>query len=193
VLLNLVPLYLFSRCNSSGNGYSIVLLEIWYCIYNMSEIQTEHYEPTKKPDTDPFENINEWQARDAAKRIVEQSVITPAVETSDTNTTTRDRIFAGTAAAAVVATGVLGLNAMGSDVEPVPTFSEQTTPYSVQSGEGLYDAAESIPGINTIDIRDAVHQISVNPANIDVLSNGLQSGEQIQVPISVNGVESSDE
>ena len=159
----------------------------------MSEIQTEHYEPTKKPDTDPFENINEWQARDAAKRIVEQSVITPAVETSDTNTTTRDRIFAGTAAAAVVATGVLGLNAMGSDVEPVPTFSEQTTPYSVQSGEGLYDAAESIPGINTIDIRDAVHQISVNPANIDVLSNGLQSGEQIQVPISVNGVESSDE
>ena len=160
----------------------------------MSEIQTEHYEkteiPTEAPKVDPFGDILEWQAREAAQRIVEQPIEAPVVQNSNS---LRDKIFAGTAAAAVVTTGVLGLNAMGSDTEQAPTFSQETTTYPIQNGEGLYNAAESIPGINTVDIRDAVHEISVNPANIDILSDGLQAGEQIHVPVSINGAESSDE
>ena len=164
----------------------------------MSEIQTEHYEknevPTEAPKIDPFGDILEWQAREAAQRILEQPINEPTEEPIVKNgSSLRDKILVGTAAAAAVTTGVLGLNAMDDTVEPVPTFSEQTNRYIVQDGDGIYDAAESISGIDTVDVRDAVSHITSEPLNIDVLKDGLQAGDQLVVPVSINGVESSNE
>ena len=73
------------------------------------------------------------------------------------------------------------------------TFSEETTTYTVQPGDGLFSAAAQVEGIETIDMRDAVEHIDSDPANIDVLSDGLQPGEQLIIPVSVEGYDATDE
>ncbi len=66
-----------------------------------------------------------------------------------------------------------------------PEFSEETTTYTVEPGDGLYDVAEAINGIDRIDVRDAVDHISSDPANIAALKDGLQPGESIVIPTDV--------
>ena len=194
MLLNLGPLYLFSPQYSSGYGSDVSCGRIWYCINNMSEIQTHHTESSEKPlDESYYNEIYEWQAIDAAaKRMVEEEKALNTEPATPDHSLRNKLIVTGAAAAASVA-AFAGINAVDSESVSIPTFSEQTTTYTVQDGEGLYDAAESIPGINSIDVRDAVEHISVDPANIDILKDGLQVGEQISVPISINGVDTSKE
>jgi len=88
-------------------------------------------------------------------------------------------------AAGLIATGVVGGGFAAHQLGQGPEFSETTNEYVVQDGDGLYDAAQEIQGIDSIDIRDAVHHIQVDPANVDVLSDGLQPGEVIIIPDSV--------
>lgn len=64
-------------------------------------------------------------------------------------------------------------------------FSEKTHSYVMKSGEGLWNAADDIKDIEHIDKREAVYQIEHDPANAKALSDGLQVGESIQVPDSV--------
>lgn len=127
---------------------------------------------------DAFEDIIAMQASAAGKRIVEQA---------PKNNDVRNRLIATGVGAAILAGSGLAVH----EAVRGPAFSQQSTTYSVNSGEGLYDIAKSIDGIDTIDIRDAVEYISIDPSNIDILKNGLQAGEQIEVPLSVNGADSS--
>lgn len=81
------------------------------------------------------------------------------------------------AAGAAIVTGPAALEAMTA-----PQFSEATQEYVVQDGDGIQNAAEAIFGSDKIDIREAIHHISVDPTNIDVLSDGLQPGEILIIP-----------
>lgn len=66
-----------------------------------------------------------------------------------------------------------------------PHFSEMTKSYTVEPGNGLYDAVETIEGINSISKADAVDYVEQLPKNKDALEDGLQPGEQLVVPESV--------
>jgi len=57
--------------------------------------------------------------------------------------------------------------------------------YTAESGDGLYDAAKNITGIDNVDIRDAVQYIETMPQNKEALSDGLQAGETISIPVNV--------
>jgi len=84
------------------------------------------------------------------------------------------------ATAAVAATAVFGATVVGANQGP--EFSDETKTYTVESGDGLQNAAEDILGTEKIDIRDAISHIADDPANIDVLKDGLQPGETLVIP-----------
>ena len=162
---------------------------------NAAAIEQMHsdYEALQKAENpslidESFDDAIALQARDIGKRLTEE----PVAETPKTNHIVRNTLFA-TGAVATATAGMLGLNAMGNETESVPTFSEETTTYTVQPNDGLEKIVNTIPGIDTVDKRDAEHYVSVDPANIDVLKDGLHPGEQLVVPVSINGVESSNE
>jgi hypothetical protein len=96
------------------------------------------------------------------------------------------KVIAGTGIAVSLATGAAAAGAaIGSAT--TPEFSEETTTYTVQPGDGLYDAAENIQG--SFDMRDAVDHIENLPQNAVTLEDGLQPGETISIPVSTEGYE----
>ena len=174
----------------------------------MSEIQTPHSEQNDNSTTDNFEDILDWQAKDAAKRLVqEENQQNPDQESTGWgmdnlptgpnkrgNRAVKIGVAAGIAAGSIFGgVAVATVQAIESAPPKPPTFSEETAPVSATDGASIYSIAESIPGNATVDTRDTVEYISSYPANIDVLKDGLQVGEQLEVPISINGVEASDE
>ncbi len=96
-----------------------------------------------------------------------------------------------------VAVGALGIAAGATAVvagaqhfeSSAPEFSEKTTTYTVEPGDGIFDAAETIKGVETVDIRKAVEEIKNDPANATVLEDGLQPNEQLVIPTAVEGHE----
>jgi hypothetical protein len=56
-----------------------------------------------------------------------------------------------------------------------PDFPKKTHSYVLNSGEGLWNAAKSIKGIENIDTREAVYHIEHDPKNAKALSDGLAS------------------
>lgn len=156
--------------------------------------QKETYTPPTSPEQasqDIFEDAMQMQASESAQRILE-----PTEEyqphTNDEPTETRqpsqqvrkNRAVAAALGVTIAATGVAAGSALAE-----PSFSDATTEYTIGHGEGLYDAAESIKGIDSIGVDEAVAHIKTDPANIDVLKDGLQPGEQIIIPVSVEGHE----
>ena len=101
----------------------------------------------------------------------------PLLEGSKTVTNLAIKTGALLAAGAAIVTGPAAIEAFTA-----PQFSETTQEYVVQDGDGVQNAAEAIIGSEKIDIREAIHHISVDPANIDVLSDGLQPGEVLVIP-----------
>lgn len=189
MLLNLGSLYYFSRGYSSDCGFGMDLGRIWYCISNMSEKEIN--------TTDPLDDALAIQAIDAGRRLIEVAptksvTLDEELRTIAPSNTNKNKLIAfGAGVAAVAAIG--GFSTIASAGQQVPTFSEETTTYPVELNDGPYDIAESIPGIDTIDIRDAVDHITVDPANTEVFKDGLQPGEQVVVPVSINGAEASDQ
>ena len=86
---------------------------------------------------------------------------------------------------ALALSGALGLLGHEIYASSTPEFSETTHSVVVQPGEGLWNTTESIDGIEKIDKRAAVYHIQHDPQNAEALSDGLQAGESIQVPDSV--------
>lgn len=156
----------------------------------MREIQIEHREQNNTLKTDNFDEILGWQAKDAAKRIVEEETI---VKPAESNNTLRNKWIATGVGATAVISGLVGLNALDGSFEPTQTFSKKTTNFILDKNDGLYDAAQSIPGIDTIDIRDAVLYISNLPDNKAIIETGTHPGGHLVVPVSINGVEPSNE
>lgn len=102
----------------------------------------------------------------------------------------RNRAVAG-AVGVSLAAGVGAGIALNEALEE-PEFSQETTTYTLEPGDGLWDAAEEIKGADAIDLRDAVHFIEVDPANTDVLKDGLHPGEQLVIPVNVVGHENDE-
>ena len=177
----------------------MVLGGIWYCINNMAETYTPPQPENKTPSEDHFAAIQEMQelkAAEAAQRLIEQPQPTPALpaEASQDRTPSprvqRNRRIARNIVGGVLATGAAAALTVGVASALAPAdFSEETTTWTAENGDGVYDAAEEIKGINSVDIRDGVDVIQSYPVNIDALKDGLQQGEQLIIPVSVEGHE----
>jgi len=167
--------------------------------------------PTPPPENEPrdmstegdavtqadIDMFNEWsEASDAARRTV--SIDTPqapkqprAPRQAETRTkgelSPRVRRNRAIASGLAVTAGVGAFMYAAHEAVEEPTFSEETTTYTIQQGEGLFAAAQHVEGVR--DLRDAVAHIQGDPANIDVLKDGLQPGEQLVIPVSVEGFE----
>jgi len=97
----------------------------------------------------------------------------------------RGRSAAGATAALLgTALAVVGVDHFANGE---PEFSKETTTYTVEQGDGVFDAAQEIEGLR--DMNDGIRHIEADPANIDVLKDGLQPGEQLVIPVSVAGYE----
>lgn len=138
---------------------------------------------------------------DAARSVVglpanDEYVATPAVAQEKT-ASERDtqpnykmrRIAVGVAGAAVVGGASLVPQAVGAIGElhnnSSPAFSEESTTHFTQPGDTLWGIVDQIEGIENIDKRDAVSHINKDPANTDMLKDGLQGGDVITIPVSV--------
>ena len=161
----------------------------------MIEKQTEYHGQSDASKTDNFEEVLGWQAKDAAKRIVEELIVEeePIVKPTELENTLRNKLIATGVGVTAVISGLAGLNALDNSPERAPTFSEETTTVAAVNGDSIFSIVNKVPGSDTVDIRDAVDFVSTRPVNSDVLKDGLQIGEQIEVPISINGVKSTDE
>lgn len=162
------------------------------------KINTPTIQPEETPQDDFSDILDIQAAQSAAQRIVEQSypaeVSTlespPTYEQPAVSARVKHNRAVATGAAVLVSGTALATGfAVGAAALEGPTFSEDTKTYTVEDGDGLYNAAEQIEGVNSIDIRDAVTHIETAPVNLDVLKDGLQVGEQIEIPVSVEGHE----
>ena len=121
----------------------------------------------------------------ASRNIVEMPIESSADEREDISRARRIAIGAATGAALLVgaSTGITGLvSASDSSVE----YSEETTEHVVTDGEGTLSIVDTIPGSEANRIAVANH---IESANADVYENGLQAGERVSIPVSINGAE----
>ncbi|MFI5212511.1 MAG: hypothetical protein ACHQTE_00940 [Candidatus Saccharimonadales bacterium] len=65
-------------------------------------------------------------------------------------------------------------------------YSSETQTYVARPNDGLYNAAYSVDGIEKVNLNDVVKHIHDDPANADVLRDGLQVGEVLVVPEHVD-------
>ncbi|MGB4420631.1 MAG: hypothetical protein WBI29_02425 [Candidatus Saccharimonadales bacterium] len=72
------------------------------------------------------------------------------------------------------------------DLANGPEFSQTTTEYKVEQGDGLWDASRQIENVETISKNDAINYIESMPENAEALSDGLQPHETIVIPESVD-------
>ncbi len=144
--------------------------------------------------------FNEWAARGAAERLMgeaptqelfptERQVAPQKAETTpsrqETPVQTRPSRGVTAVVGATLVASAVGVGVAAHEATKAPEFSEETTTYTVDQGDGMYDAAEEVKGVE--DVRDAIDHIQADPANIDVLKDGLQPGEQLVIPVSVEG------
>lgn len=160
----------------------------WYYIGNMTETpknfptSDERYGAEPQADWDPSDDspfIGE--AGSVARRVVQEPAVVVDSEPRQPNKMS-NRTRAG------IAVGLVAAVAVGPQVVDRlngPEFSEDSTTYTVEPGDGLQNVAEAVEGSNKVDIRDVEQHISVDPANIDVLKDGLQPGETIVIPTKV--------
>lgn len=173
--------------------------------------------PTPKDDGEivsqaQIDLFNDWAASGAAQRIMEDTAENPIssepttndeadytpIRTNKVTPTTRPTVRGTKRTGIVVGTalavgGTAGLAVAANEALKTASFSEETTTYTVEPGDGLFSAIQHIEGIETINKWDAVEHVQSDPANIDVLKDGLQPGEQLVVPVSVNGIEKTEQ
>lgn len=97
----------------------------------------------------------------------------------------RDRVIKPLAAAAVagVAFGLVGPHAY--EQFRGPQYSDTTREYVAKPGEGITAAAKDVKGVEKYSINDTIIYIEELPANQEVLADGLQVGETLVIPDSV--------
>ena len=110
----------------------------------------------------------------AADRIVAEPDEPTAKEKPHT---VRNALLATGAVAAALAGGA-AVNA-----EMQPHSSDDKTRYIVEPGDTLWEIVGTIPGAEKFDQNDLMNIVKNDPANIDILKDGLQPGETITVPI----------
>lgn len=154
-----------------------------------------------------IDTFNEWAASGAQRimseapveqepttspRAVEYAPRESSVQNEVSPRVRRNRIVAAATGAVIGAGGIAGVGYAAHEALEPASFSEETTTYTVEPGDGIFAAAQQVEGIESVDMRDAVDHIKADPANIDVLQDGLQPGEQLIIPVSVEGYDASD-
>lgn len=82
-----------------------------------------------------------------------------------------------------------GIDKVADKMKNPYEYSEETMAWRAEPGDGLNDAAvevEGFGGFDRYDIRRIAHYIKNMPENEAVLSDGLQVGEYLSVPKTVN-------
>ena len=95
-------------------------------------------------------------------------------------------VAAGVTGLTVAAVAALPSMLNNNESEPAPASSVETVDYIVSNGETLWSIADKIEGAGELgtDKRDMIAQIQTDPANTDVLEDGLQGGDTIKIPVS---------
>lgn len=99
----------------------------------------------------------------------------------------KDPKFAVPAALGTLAVGlVLGVTVYDSLSDP--RFSDETKSFTFDSsddssGQDITNAAEAIDGLN--DLQAGIHYIENMPENQTALADGIQDGETISIPVSI--------
>jgi len=147
--------------------------------------QTEAPNPAFDPsEGNPFIS----SAADRSNNLVFEQTpkpYSPAVTEAPKETSQNNSFNKGVAATIIAATAVGAVGFGVYEANKGPEFPETTNEYVVKPGDGLTNAAEQVPGVGSVDIREVTHHIAVDPANIDVLKDGLQPGEVLEIPTSV--------
>lgn len=104
--------------------------------------------------------------------------------------------FAGVGAGVGITKGVEALSsvnvgsAIAGAVEHATSshfnFSEQTKTYTVNPGEGLYNAVGHIDNISSIPMDAALNYVEHMPENKETLADGLQAYETVVIPDRVD-------
>ncbi len=171
----------------------------------MAEKETFTLTPQEQPENDDFAAIlaiQEEDMRRSAQRIIDAELTEtpteqpiegqmelPFTNESAADTTTPNKQKRGRkAVATVVGVGLAaGLGAGFAAATAPDEFSNEKTTYIAEDGDGLWDAAGQIEG--SFNMNDAIDSIEADPANIDVLKDGLQQGESIVIPVSTKDIE----
>lgn len=109
---------------------------------------------------------------------------TPEKQNKKPNFTLR-RIGAITFIALALSGGFEGFKGI-EHLNNYPKFSTGTTEWTAGSSQGLDNAAAHVNGVSKVDIREVADYIANMPENKKALSNGLQLGEEIDIPKSVS-------
>ena len=150
------------------------------------EHQTSDERYAAQAEQNDFAEVEAWQrsqdAAQAARRLVgeQASDQSQVLEAAKVPNNTLRNIATGAALTGAIVGGGIAVDQMQQ-----PKFSEETTTFTADPGEGLYDAAEEVIGSEQFDQRDIVSHIESLPVNIDPLKDGLQAGESITIPVEV--------
>jgi hypothetical protein len=166
--------------------------KMWYCICIMSEKpNTQIFDQDAPIDTN-FSQVEEWQkkdaerqAADAARRVLETDAILSAEEADEAKKQQQKNRLRGLAAAAATLTTIGGVAGVGlyNDYKMDQLYNNAPkTSVTIEPNGSVSSETADILGINKVDAREIEQRISVDPANIDVLKDGLQPGEKLVVP-----------
>lgn len=137
-------------------------------------------------NTNPFEDIQAMQEQDFMKRQAEAARRLNTPEETPSEAPDNKRRFSDRAIAAAAGIAVVGgAGIIASEVYGNPEFSETTREYTVQPNDGYIDAANDVTGIENVDHRDVSYHIQTDPANAEVVKDGLQPGEILIIPDEV--------
>lgn len=153
---------------------------------NTPQSERTKSDPEAWEGEDPFKQVSELQAAlkaNTGDSHPDDGQAEPGEPTTKPERFSKSDKFV---AAAALAAGAVFAGPEIVDRMNGPEFSEQTTTFTALDGEGLDDAAEAVQGWENIyDKKDIVNYISSMPVNIDALKDGLQNGETITIPVSV--------
>jgi hypothetical protein len=160
-----------------------------------------------EPTSNNFSVVEEWQkidaerqAADAARRVLETETVQSSEESDEAEADEaesneagadeakkqqrRKRVRSLSAAAAVLTTvgGVAGVGLYNDYKIDQLYKNAPKTSVTIEPNGSVSSETADIIGINKVDAREIEQRISVDPANIDVLKDGLQPGEKLVVP-----------
>jgi hypothetical protein len=156
--------------------------------------KTEIFDQDEPIDTN-FSQVEEWQkkdaerqAADAARRVLETETVQSTEEADEASEAKKEQQknrLRGLAAAAATLTTIGGVAGVGlyNDYKMDQLYNNAPkTSVTIEPNGSVSSETADIFGINKVDAREIEQRISVDPANIDVLKDGLQPGEKLVVP-----------
>lgn len=110
-----------------------------------------------------------------------------ASETKSTPSDEKRRRTTILTAGAVVVAAAAAFGAGPEMVETLngPEISEETTEIAVQNGDSWWNIAERVEGHEHMSTDEVVAVIQSIPSNLDLVTEGLQPGQIVSVPVEI--------